>query len=79
MTPDNAPLKDVTWASSDEDVATVDENGKATAVSNGKAVITATAKSPYHAAAYKLVRTHFHAVHDVGCACEMLAIYKFFQ
>lgn len=66
MTPDNAPLKDVTWASSDEDVATVDENGKATAVSNGKAVITATAKSPYHAAAYCNVTVGFRQLTTIA-------------
>jgi len=33
----------VTWASSDESVATVDQNGKVTAVKKGAAVITATA------------------------------------
>ena len=32
----------VTWSSSDEDVATVDENGVVTAVSGGTATITAT-------------------------------------
>ena len=41
--PDNATNKDVTWASSNEDVATVDENGKVTAVKAGTAIITATA------------------------------------
>ena len=34
----------VTWASSDETVATVDQNGKVTAVGEGTATITATAK-----------------------------------
>ena len=33
---------EVTWSSSDETVATVDENGKVTAVGGGKATITAT-------------------------------------
>lgn len=32
----------ITWSSSNEDVATVDKNGKVTAKSNGNAVITAT-------------------------------------
>lgn len=42
FTPENTTDKSVTWASSDEAVATVDENGKVTAVAVSKAVITAT-------------------------------------
>ena len=42
VTPDNATDKTVTWTTSDEKVATVDENGKVTAVSVGTATITAT-------------------------------------
>ena len=40
--PDNTTNKVVTWTSSDEEVATVDENGNVTAVSIGTATITAT-------------------------------------
>ena len=40
--PDNATNKVVTWTSSDDEVATVDENGNVTAVSIGTATITAT-------------------------------------
>ncbi|MBO7317572.1 MAG: Ig domain-containing protein, partial [Bacteroidales bacterium] len=39
---DNATNKVVTWTSSDNEVATVDENGNVTAVSIGTATITAT-------------------------------------
>ena len=42
--PENATNKNVTWKSSDESVATVDETGKVTAVANGTATITATAE-----------------------------------
>ena len=45
VTPSYADNKKVTWKSSDEKVATVDENGKATAVGNGTAKITATSVS----------------------------------
>ena len=45
VTPSYADNKRVTWKSSDEKVATVDENGKVTAVSNGTATITATSVS----------------------------------
>ena len=40
--PDEATNKDVTWVSSDPEVATVDENGKVTAVKAGNATITVT-------------------------------------
>ena len=43
MLPDYATDKSVTWTSSDEAVATVDQTGKVTAVAMGNAVITATA------------------------------------
>ena len=43
VAPTDASKKTVTWKSSDEDVATVDENGKVTAVAVGTATITATA------------------------------------
>ena len=41
--PDNATVKVVTWSSSDETVATVDDNGKVTGVAAGSATITAKA------------------------------------
>ena len=42
----------VTWSSSDEKIATVDENGKVTAIAAGEATITATAEGK--SATYKL-------------------------
>lgn len=45
VTPDNATDATVTWSSSDESVATVDETGKITAVATGNATITATSNS----------------------------------
>ena len=44
ITPANATDKTVTWTSSDEKIATVDANGKVTAVAKGKATITAEPK-----------------------------------
>ena len=41
--PDDATVKDVTWTSSNEKVATVDNNGLVTAVAKGKGKITAEA------------------------------------
>lgn len=48
--PSYADNKNLTWKSSDEKVATVDENGKVTAVANGTAVITATSADGKHSA-----------------------------
>lgn len=45
VTPDNATNATVNWTSSDEKVATVDSNGKVTAVAAGNATITATSES----------------------------------
>lgn len=42
VAPDNAVNKNVIWTSSDPNVATVDANGKVTAVGNGTCTITAT-------------------------------------
>ena len=42
VTPDNATDKSVTWSSSAPDVASVDANGKVTAVKAGSATITVT-------------------------------------
>ena len=52
VTPENATDKAVTWASSDEKVATVDANGKVSAKAVGTAVITA--KAGDKSAEYKL-------------------------
>lgn len=43
MLPEQTASHSITWTSSDEDVATVDAQGKVTAVSKGEANITATA------------------------------------
>ncbi len=42
ITPSTATNKNVVWTSSNESIATVDENGKVTAKTNGIAIITAT-------------------------------------
>ena len=53
VTPDTATNASVTWSSSDEVIATVDSEGKITAVAPGTATITATSDSnPDASAAY---------------------------
>lgn len=42
--PENAHIQDVSWTSSNEDIATVDENGNIHAIAPGTAKITATSK-----------------------------------
>lgn len=44
VTPEDATSKDITWSSSAENIATVDQNGKVSAIAAGKAVITASIK-----------------------------------
>ncbi len=44
VAPSTATNKELKWTSSDTSVATVDANGKVTAIKAGKAIITATAK-----------------------------------
>lgn len=55
VTPSYADNKRVTWQSSDEKVATVDENGKVTAVGNGTATITATSVSGSYTATVSVI------------------------
>ena len=45
VNPTDAVNKELTWSSSADAVATVDQNGKVTAVKEGKATITATCKA----------------------------------
>lgn len=50
FTPENATIQDIIWSSSNQGVATVDENGFVTALYKGTAVITATSKEGRHTA-----------------------------
>ncbi|WP_394916239.1 Ig-like domain-containing protein [uncultured Robinsoniella sp.] len=54
ISPANATNKTVTWKSSNPSVATVDQNGKVTAVSNGTANITVTTQDGNKAATCKV-------------------------
>lgn len=46
--PDNATNKTVVWTVDDESIATVDNNGKITALSEGTAIVRATADNTFH-------------------------------
>lgn len=50
LKPDNASDKTLSWSSSDENVATVDNTGKVTAVSEGKVTITVKTSNPAQSA-----------------------------
>ena len=50
ITPNNATNKTVTWESSDTRIATVDQNGKVTAIAPGTATITVTTADGNHIA-----------------------------
>lgn len=55
LVPDTTDLSVVVWTSSDEKVATVDENGVITAVGKGSATITATVGDPDNGGLYETV------------------------
>ena len=67
VSPGNAANKKLRWTSSDENVATVDENGKVTALAKGTAVITAAAtdESGITASCSVTVTNTAHVVTDV--------------
>ena len=62
VTPDNATDKSVTWSSENPAVATVDNEGKVTAVSAGTAIIRVTAKDGKTAACQVTVTTNAEGV-----------------
>ena len=57
INPSNATNKGVTWSSSNNSVATVDQNGKVTAVGKGIATITVTTKDGSKKATYTITVT----------------------
>lgn len=65
VTPDHAYYQAVTWSSSDEQVATVDENGLVKAVADGTVTITATTTDPSSTASASCTITVGQAVRRV--------------
>ena len=73
--PDNATNKNMNWESSDTSIATVDANGKVTAISAGNATITATAADGSgESASCSVTVTHGNMVHtpkkDATCTAD---------
>ena len=73
--PADATNKDVTWESSDTSIATVDANGKVTAISAGSAIITAiAAEGSGVSASCSVTVTHGNMVHtpkkDAACTAD---------
>ena len=62
--PSDADNKKIIWTSSDEEIATVDQNGKVTALRYGKVTITATAEADSNAYATCEIQTRFYDVND---------------
>lgn len=72
--PSNATNKEVTWKSSNTAVATVDENGKVTAVAGGTCIITCTTKNSSKKATCEI--TVIESVSGVKLSSERLSLYK---
>lgn len=63
--PDNASVKDVTWKSSNESIATINELGKGKAISKGKCTITAITKDGNLEATSKINVTSEYEVNGI--------------
>ena len=62
--PSDADNKKIIWTSSDEEIATVDQNGKVTALRYGKVTITATAEADNTVFDTCEIQTRFYDVND---------------
>ncbi len=72
--PESATNKNVSWSSSNEKVATVDETGKVTALAGGTAVITCTTKSGgKKASCMVVVNEYAKRIDIVGAPDKMFA------
>ena len=71
VAPDNATNKTVTWTSSNTSVATVDNNGKVTAIAKGTATITAKAGSKQATCSVSVTKAaEIGVVIPVSCATD---------
>ena len=76
VSPENATNKNVSWASGDENVATVDEDGVVTAIAAGEADITVTTEDGEFTATCKvIVQNKVVPVESVSLDKETLDIY----
>ena len=66
VTQEDAENKKVIWTSSNEEIATVDENGKVTAFRYGKVTITAALEADNTASDTCEIQTRFYDVNDPG-------------
>ncbi len=71
--PDNALIKNVVWTSSNEDVATVDQNGRVTGIADGVATITATTCDGSNLSASVTVRVGSGSTNDAIVINEVMA------
>lgn len=62
ITPEDASVKGITWTSSNEKVATVDENGKISPIAPGKCTITGISQDGYNAKVQVPVEVKKHDV-----------------
>ena len=78
--PDNATNKKVTWESSDTDVATVDEDGKVTAIDVGTAIITVTTDEGEFEATREIEVTKISVtgvfIGNVPAPTKLIAVYE---
>lgn len=71
VTPEDATDKTITWSSSDESVAVVDQNGKITAVGEGRASVTAASNDGNASAACE-VKVEIPVVGDEGVDTKLV-------
>lgn len=80
--PENATNKKVTYKSSDENVATVDSNGKVTAIKEGSADIKVTTEDGGYTAVCKVTVAHEHSMTRIAAkasTCTVLGNNEYYK